>query len=378
MSGAKRGIRAFAPLLVVVALAAAACNLPMVKAGAKCSKVGDFAQDGTYLLKCNAKRRWERGITLAQGQALIDAINALKTTTTTTPPPPPPPALTSFGAINGLVGTGSGQIVPALYTTLGDNCSWARYDAAGHGLGGTTAFNGREFMQVFPSDVRIVTGGPCQWTQAPGWVQSVPANGDATYRVGIEVQPGWYRSSGGANCYWGIYDSFDGSSASVLDGSYSPGPQLVHLLTTDAAFESRDCGVWSPIVGVPSVRMSIVNPNHAPIFPLTRATWTEAEVVQSGAGVRTSSGSLHVEFLPATGEQLHVGTSTLLKAGSQTAGTVGLDLSYASATCSAITGSIDIGNVEYDLSGHVVHITATFTARCGTSTDPLFGGYLVL
>lgn len=369
-------------MLLVVALAAAGCNLQMVRSGAKCSKIGDFGQDGTYLLKCNAKRRWERGLTLAQGQALIDAINAARTPPTTSPPPPPPPppapALTSFGAIDLRVGTDSGQVVPGVYTTLGDNCSWERYDAANHGLGGNSGFHGREFLQVFPSDVWVTTSGPCLWTQATSAAESIPASGDATARVGIEVQPGWYRTSGGSHCFWGVYDSLDGSTTSFLDANLSAGPQLVHLFSTDVAFESRGCGTWTQLGGMPSIRMSVLNPNHAPIFPLNRATWTEAEVVQSGAGVRTTSGSLHVEFAPATGEQLHVGSSPLMRQGFQTAGTAGLDLVYGSTGCNTITGSIDVTNVEYDTAGHVVHINASFTARCGTASDPLFGGYIVL
>lgn len=88
-------VRIFGCILAVTALLVVGCNLQAGRAGARCSRVGDFAQDGTYLLKCNARHRWFRGITLAQGEQLIAAIKALQAAATATTAAPPAPTTTA-------------------------------------------------------------------------------------------------------------------------------------------------------------------------------------------------------------------------------------------------------------------------------------------
>ena len=374
MADRTRRRRFMVPMVVALALAAAGCNLPAGQAGARCAKVGAIGQDGTYLLKCTAKRRWERGITIAAGQALIAALNA-RAAAATPPPAPPVPAVTTFGAVDLRVGTGSGQIVPGVYTTSGENCTWARYDAADNGLGGNI-FSGREFLQIAPGDGWITTTGPCVWTPAPASAQTIPATGDATFRVGIEAQPGWYRTSGSSDCRWGIYDSLDGSDASTLDTNFSSGPQLVHLLATDVAFESRRCGNWTLLAGQPAVVLAIDNAERSPIFPQRRAVWTEVDVAHSGAGVYAPMGGLQVGFIPVNGEQLHLGLSTLMRYPFQDPGTVGLNLTVGAGGCNTTPGQVNITRLETDLNGDVVHFEASFTAHCGTLADPAFTGYI--
>jgi alpha-tubulin suppressor-like RCC1 family protein len=77
------------------------CNLKFARAGARCTKVGDAAQDGRYVLKCNARHRWERGMTVAAADAAVAAwLRSQVPTTTqaptsTTPPTTPPPTTTT-------------------------------------------------------------------------------------------------------------------------------------------------------------------------------------------------------------------------------------------------------------------------------------------
>ena len=115
--------------IAVAMLVMAACDLRMARAGTTCSKVGDFAQDGTYVLKCSPRHRWVRGITTAAGDAAVAYVKSLATTstvaeptttaiattsttitattstsTTTTTAPPPPSDVPTF--LNGVAHTG--------------------------------------------------------------------------------------------------------------------------------------------------------------------------------------------------------------------------------------------------------------------------------
>ncbi len=83
-----RSRRSLALALVLAIALIPACTLKFAKAGARCAKVGDYAQDGTYILKCNRSKRWERGITVAVGDALV--CKAFKINCPPAPPAPPP------------------------------------------------------------------------------------------------------------------------------------------------------------------------------------------------------------------------------------------------------------------------------------------------
>ena len=245
--------------MVALVVLASGCQLANAKAGARCTKPGGFAQDGTYLLKCNAKRRWDRGMSLAAGQQLLDAfVRAMGTAAPVTPPAPtttlpststtsaPAPPLSQFGAIDAPVGPSGGQVAPGSYTTAGDGCSWGRYDGSGNRLGGEQ-FTGREIMTLRAGDASVVTSGLCQWVPLTPSPVSIPSNGDAAYRVGIEIQPGTYQAAGGSGCYWAVTNGFDGSDASVVRGAIPSGAATVTILAGDVGFEARSCGPWAPV-----------------------------------------------------------------------------------------------------------------------------------
>src|SRR5664279_4775460 len=119
-------------LLVIGALAATVtgCNLPAGRFGAKCSPVGKATQDGTYILNCAKNHRYKRIMTVAAGDALVQAYLLAHAPTTTAPPAttttaPPPPPVTTFGAGTYNVGTTSRHVPAGLYTsqTSTDLCS---------------------------------------------------------------------------------------------------------------------------------------------------------------------------------------------------------------------------------------------------------------
>ena len=75
-----RALAACATILLIAAVAG--CNLPRAVAGSRCAKVGDYAQDGTYVLKCSTSKRWVRGITTAVADKALAALVAAVSTPT--------------------------------------------------------------------------------------------------------------------------------------------------------------------------------------------------------------------------------------------------------------------------------------------------------
>ena len=103
-------------VLAVGAVVLVGCDLPYARAGARCTKVGSYAQDESYILKCERSRRWVRGIRTAKADAAlafwlaslrptpVPSIPSPVTPPPLPPPPPPPPPppvdpQTSFQAV---------------------------------------------------------------------------------------------------------------------------------------------------------------------------------------------------------------------------------------------------------------------------------------
>ncbi len=352
---------------LVVVVVASGCSLGAGKAGAKCPKVGNYASDGIYVLKCNARKRWERGITIAAGQALLNAALAANR-----PPPPTTtavitPPITSFGEIEASVGFGAGQIKPGLYTTVGFGCVWNRYDQFRNGLGGHGVF-GLDFALIRPTDGFFKTFGPCSWTEAPLTALPIPASGNAVRRVGIEIEPGVYRSAGSVPgttpCTWRRWVTLDGSSESQIDFGSSSGPQLIVVGAGDAAFETTFC---PPFVRVDQLeRFALIE--GRPFETITQGQRNGYVEPYDTIGLSTSAGVLTINFggyvlqlSPPTGQGLatgvyqDVGTIPTLSQGA-------MSLSAPGRSCIG-TSTFEIDRITSS-GGLVTAIDVTFVQSC--------------
>lgn len=72
--------------------------------------------------------------------------------------------------------------------------------------------------------------------------------GDGTYRIGVDVPAGTYRSSAGpaAFCYWERTSGFGGSLNEIITNGLGS-PEIVTISPSDAGFSTRGCGTWSPV-----------------------------------------------------------------------------------------------------------------------------------
>jgi hypothetical protein len=73
--------------------------------------------------------------------------------------------------------------------------------------------------------------------------------GAGTYRVGIDIPSGLYRSPGGYGCYWERLSGFSGSFDDIIANDFTTGGTVyVQILPSDAGFYTEsDCGIWSKI-----------------------------------------------------------------------------------------------------------------------------------
>lgn len=81
----------------------------------------------------------------------------------------------------------------------------------------------------------------------PSSVPKTTMETDGTFRVGIDIVPGTYRSAGprphgASDCYWERLDSLDPNH--IIQNDISTGPQVVTIAPTDKAFSTRSCLPW--------------------------------------------------------------------------------------------------------------------------------------
>jgi hypothetical protein len=100
--------------------------------------------------------------------------------------------------------------------------------------------------------------------------QAVPGTtipGDGTYVVGVDLQPGVYRSQGSDSCYWKRLSGFSGSLHDIIANNLASGPQVVQIAATDAAFVTERCGTWTLTSAAGGAPWAAPNPPVAPMRP---------------------------------------------------------------------------------------------------------------
>lgn len=74
--------------------------------------------------------------------------------------------------------------------------------------------------------------------------RTVVPPGDGIYAIGEDIDPGTWRTQGGAgSCYYAILSSVDGSFGSIDDNNITEGPAIVSL-SSGKYFEVRGCAEW--------------------------------------------------------------------------------------------------------------------------------------
>lgn len=106
----------------------------------------------------------------------------------------------------------------------------------------------------------LVAGAAAITLAAPATAQpNVQVAGNGVFRVGVEIEPGTYRSPGPSNplilvlgdvspislCSWSLHSTPAATDADLTDAGNSLGPALVNIPATAAAFKTQNCQPWT-------------------------------------------------------------------------------------------------------------------------------------
>lgn len=96
-----------------------------------------------------------------------------------------------------------------------------------------------------PTSTESPTPQPEPTTTEPA-VEPV-AFGDGTFVVWQDIEPGIYRATPSAYCYWQRLSGFYGTPAETIASGQGDVPQLVSIEDGDAGFYSYLCGPWRKV-----------------------------------------------------------------------------------------------------------------------------------
>ena len=74
--------------------------------------------------------------------------------------------------------------------------------------------------------------------------------GDGKFLVGTDIAPGSYQTtgpSGHLDCYWERLKNTSDTTDSIIANDLGPGPALVTIDRSDAAFQTRWCKTWTKV-----------------------------------------------------------------------------------------------------------------------------------
>ena len=106
----------------------------------------------------------------------------------------------------------------------------------------TVSVNDREESRLPPIYPGTTVSIPPTTTSA-GPANTIP--GDGTYRVGVDIRPGTYRSQGSNACYWERLRGLGGTVDDIIANGAGTGPQIVQIAPTDVAFKTQSCPTWT-------------------------------------------------------------------------------------------------------------------------------------
>lgn len=357
--------------IVAATLVLSGCqNLPKRVAGARCSVVGEHAQDGTWVLKCGSNRRWTRLMTIAQANEgvanwLRSQAPAPSSPPPTTPPPPAAPTLTSFPAVDEVpVADRSGNIAPGTYwTSVAPGSVCGIEVSGGPTLRRRIADGGPMFFNLYEG-MTVTAAGPCFWTRDLPGPQTMPGNGDGTYRVGSEIAPGLYTAAGSAECYWETAANADGSVEAVTDIYLGTGPQLVEILPTDEYFVSDDCGAWAPLTSLPPRFLEVASSLNNWVLQGHRAFYQGSEfTVTPGAGSTQITTPYFSVTIGAPGGGAFT-TGTFDAARFPDPSEMRLDISSPGRGCNVVEGTATIADVVIGGGGEPTAMRLIALAEC--------------
>jgi hypothetical protein len=147
------------------------------------------------------------------------------------------------------------DIQPGTYKSTGNDdgmCYWERAKDAKDDMDSILAndnVKGSSYVTITKTDKIFKTTDCKDWYAVPAKPAGTPkttVSGNGMYKVGSDIQPGTYKSTGSADgtCYWErTKDALHGVDSITANDNVT-GNAVVTITRTDAYFKSSDCGDW--------------------------------------------------------------------------------------------------------------------------------------
>ncbi|MFF4547550.1 hypothetical protein [Streptomyces sp. NPDC001435] len=148
------------------------------------------------------------------------------------------------------------DVKPGTYRTSGntdDMCYWERAkDASGEmdSLLANDNVSGTSYVTVKPTDKLFKSSGCKDWEavdpKAKGSRASTMDGDGGMFKVGADIAPGTYRSTGNADdsCYWERTKDAEHGLDSIIANNNVTGTAVVTISSSDAYFKTAGCGDW--------------------------------------------------------------------------------------------------------------------------------------
>lgn len=110
--------------------------------------------------------------------------------------------------------------------------------------------------------------------------------GDGTFKVGVDIPAGTYRSGGAQSCYWERLRGLSGTRADTIENGAGDWPQVVQIMPSDVAFKTQQCPTW-----VPSTAATTTSSSKAPVTLPPGAQACPVTAAPSGGLTTSAVGS---------------------------------------------------------------------------------------
>ncbi|MEU2234316.1 hypothetical protein [Streptomyces vietnamensis] len=148
------------------------------------------------------------------------------------------------------------DVKPGLYRSTGNKdaeCYWERAKNASGDTDGIIAndnVTGTSYVEIKATDKLFKSSGCGTWeavdAKATGTPKGAPKGDGGMYKVGVDIAPGTYKSTGNkdAECYWERSKDASHSTDTILANDNVTGTAIVKVTAKDAYFKSSGCGDW--------------------------------------------------------------------------------------------------------------------------------------
>jgi hypothetical protein len=146
------------------------------------------------------------------------------------------------------------EIKPGLYkaTGTGTGCYWKTmrgFSGSFSQINNNYFGAARTYVQITSADRGFETSGCGKWTTAPkAGAKASKITVDGTYRVGVDIRAGLYKTTGsGSGCYWKTMSGFTGDTAEIIDNYFGAARTYVEIPSWAKGLEVSRCGTLTRV-----------------------------------------------------------------------------------------------------------------------------------